>query len=78
MKQKAIGWPEWVGDNVDKRQRYVQDYLEKEGIQLDPDKIQVDVLSQNWRSIGSGTSTVNKATRAKSKLFCLQIDCTPC
>ena len=40
IKQEDSGWPEWVGDDADKRERYVQDYLEKEGIQLDPDKIQ--------------------------------------
>ena len=25
MKQEASGWPEWVGDDEDKRTQYVQD-----------------------------------------------------
>ena len=36
MKQEASRWPEWVGDDADKRQCYVQDYLEKEGINSIP------------------------------------------
>ena len=34
------GWPEWVGDDPDKRQQYLDDYRTKEGIALDPDKIE--------------------------------------
>ena len=37
MKQEASGWPEWVGDDQDKRTQYVQDYLNKEGVQLESD-----------------------------------------
>ena len=40
MKQEASGWPEWVGDDQDKRSQYLQAYLDKEGVQLKPDKIQ--------------------------------------
>ena len=40
MKQEASGWPEWVGDDEDKRTQYVQEYLDKEGVQLEPDNIQ--------------------------------------
>ena len=39
IKQEASGWPEWVGDDPDKRQQYLDDYRAKEGITLDPDKI---------------------------------------
>ena len=39
IKQEASGWPEWVGDDPDKRQQYLDDYKAKEGIVLDPDKI---------------------------------------
>ena len=39
IKQEASGWPEWVGDDVDKRRQYLDDYRAKEGITLDPDKI---------------------------------------
>ena len=39
IKQEASGWPEWVGDDPDKRQQYLDDYQAKEGIALDPDKI---------------------------------------
>ena len=40
MKQEASGWPEWVGDDQDKRDQYVQEYLAKEGVQLEPENIQ--------------------------------------
>ena len=40
MKQEASGWPEWVEDDEDKRVQYVQDYLDKEGVQLEPTNIQ--------------------------------------
>ena len=39
IKQEASGWPQWVGDDQDKRQQYLDDYQAKEGIALDPDKI---------------------------------------
>ena len=34
------GWPEWTANDPDKQQQYVNNYKDKEGIQLDPDKIQ--------------------------------------
>ncbi|KAL9960246.1 hypothetical protein ACROYT_G033681 [Oculina patagonica] len=40
MKQEASGWPSWVGDDPDKRQEYLRQFFLKEGIQLDPDKIE--------------------------------------
>ena len=39
MEKEASGWPKWVGDDGDKSQSYVQDYLERKGIQLDPEEI---------------------------------------
>jgi hypothetical protein len=39
IKQEASGWPEWTRTDEDK-ERYVADYEEHEGIQLDPSKIE--------------------------------------
>ena len=40
IKQEASGWPSWVGDDETKRQQYIQEYFEHEGIQLEYDMIQ--------------------------------------
>ena len=40
IKQEASGWPSWVGDDETKRQQYLREYFEHEGIQLEYDKIQ--------------------------------------
>ena len=40
IKQEASGWPDWVGDDETKRQHYIRDYYQNEGIQLDYDKIE--------------------------------------
>ena len=40
IKQEASGWPDWVGDDETKRQQYIRDYYQNEGIQLDYDKIE--------------------------------------
>ena len=40
IKQEASGWPSWVEDDETKRQQYIQEYFEHEGIQLEYDKIQ--------------------------------------
>ena len=40
MKQEASGWPQWVGDDETKRQQYIRDYCEHEGIHLEYDKIE--------------------------------------
>ena len=40
IKQEASGWPSWVGDDVAKRQQYIQEYHEHEGIRLDYNKIE--------------------------------------
>jgi hypothetical protein len=38
MKQESDGWPGWVQTDQDK-DRYIQQYKERESIQLDPSKI---------------------------------------
>ena len=40
IKQEASGWPAWVGDDETKRQQYLRDYCEHEGIQLEYNKIE--------------------------------------
>ena len=40
IKQEASRWPDWVGDDEDKRHQYIEDYRTKEGITLEADKIQ--------------------------------------
>ena len=43
IKQEASGWPSWVGDDETKRQQYIHEYDEHEGIQLEYDKIEHNV-----------------------------------
>ena len=40
LKQEASGWPEWVGDDETKRQQYIHNYFQNEGILLEYSKIQ--------------------------------------
>ena len=40
LKQEASGWPAEVGDDPEKRQDYIVNYLQHENIQLDPEKIE--------------------------------------
>ena len=40
IKQEASGWPSWVGDDETKRQQYLREYYEHEGIQLEYTKIE--------------------------------------
>ncbi|CAH3124121.1 unnamed protein product [Pocillopora meandrina] len=40
IKEEASGWPSHVGNNPLKRQRHLDDYRDKEGIELDPEKIE--------------------------------------
>ena len=39
IKQEASGWPDWVGDDPQKRAEYVANYRAKEGVELDPENI---------------------------------------
>lgn len=48
IKQEASGWPEWVGEDEEKRQRYINDHHAKEGILLEYDKI---VFNAGLRSL---------------------------
>ena len=38
MKQEASGWPTWCETPEDKK-KYVDDYLQNEGVKLNPDNI---------------------------------------
>ena len=40
IKQEASGWPKWVGDDETKRQQYICEYYEHEGMHLEYDKIE--------------------------------------
>ena len=40
LKQEASGWPTEVGDDPEKRQDYIANYLRHENIQLDPENIE--------------------------------------
>ena len=40
IKEEASGWPSHVGDDPLKRQQDLDDYRDKEGIELDPEKIE--------------------------------------
>ena len=40
IKQEASGWPSWVGDDETKRQQYLREYEEHEGIHLEYEKIE--------------------------------------
>ena len=39
LKQQADGWPSWVQTEADK-ETYVRDYEEREGIRLDPERVE--------------------------------------
>ena len=39
VKQENSGWPSWCVDEAS-RQKYIEDYFEKEGIRLDYNRIQ--------------------------------------
>ncbi len=41
FKQEASGWPKWCCTDED-RDRYLSDYFEKEGIRLDPMRIEMN------------------------------------
>ena len=39
IKQESSGWPEWCGEDADKRDEYIRSYYNNEGVELDPDQI---------------------------------------
>ena len=80
IKQEASGWPEWVGDDPDKRQQYLDDYQAKEGIALDPDKIDKNpgrrslakmMLNSFWGKYGQqgNKSQVESISSSQTKLY---------
>ena len=79
IKQEASGWPEWVGDDADKRQQYINDYKAKEGIQLEADKIQKNpgrrslakmMLNSFWGKYGQqGNKSQVEAISSPAKLY---------
>ena len=61
IKQEASGWPDWVGDDETKRQRYIHDYHQNEGILLEYPKIEYNpglralakmMLNSMWGKFG--------------------------
>ncbi|XP_046583695.1 uncharacterized protein LOC124290898 [Haliotis rubra] len=47
LKQQASGWPVWR-ETEDDKEKYIADYREKEGIQLDKDRIEKNDLWLNY------------------------------
>ena len=65
IKEEASGWPSHVGDDPLKRQRHLDDYRDKEGIELDPEKIEKNpglrtlakmMLNSMWGKFGQRTN----------------------
>ena len=79
IKQEASGWPDWVGDDEDKRRQYIEDYQNKEGITLEADKIQKNpgqhslakmMLNSFWGKYGQ------QGNKSKVEAISSQPDCT--
>ncbi|KAK9745787.1 hypothetical protein QE152_g6621 [Popillia japonica] len=81
IKQQATGWP--LGcDSTEEKQKYIQQYLEKEGVKLNPDKIAKNpglrqvgkaVITSFWGKLGqrenqSKTTIVNEPAQFFSLL----------
>ncbi|XP_067678388.1 uncharacterized protein [Haliotis asinina] len=49
LKQQASGWPVWC-ETEDDKEKYIADYREKEGIQLDKDRIEKTQGYDPWRN----------------------------
>jgi predicted GIY-YIG superfamily endonuclease len=41
LKQEAAGWPQWTGMSEELKDKYLHTYFEKQGIQLDKEKISI-------------------------------------
>jgi len=48
IKQEASGWPQSVGDDETKRQQYIREYYEHEGIQLEYEEIEQIRVCARW------------------------------
>ena len=77
IKQQASGFPDWCVTDADK-QKYVDNYLEKEGIQLDLDKIEYNsplrllgkfMLNSFWGFLG------RRLDKAETHLFTCRKSC---
>lgn len=79
IKQEASGWPSWTGDDLIKREQYVSDYHTREGIQLDPDKIEKTLERDPWPNsclTVSGANMDSMETRVKSRPSLILHGCT--
>ena len=65
IKQEASGWPDWVGSDETKRQQYIREYHEREGILLEYEKIEKNpglrtlakmMLNSMWGKFGQRPS----------------------
>ena len=65
IKEEASGWPSDVGDDPLKRERHLDDYRDKEGIEMDPEKIEKNpglrtlakmLLNSMWGKFGQRTN----------------------
>lgn len=84
LKQEGSGWPAWVGNDAEKRVQYVQDYLEKEGVQLEADKIAKNpgrrwlakqMLNSFWGKYGQQSNKAQvKVCKKASELYPLLSD----
>ena len=84
IKQEANGWPDWVGDDEDKRRQYIDDYRTKEGITLEANKIQKNpgrrslakmMLNSFWGKYGQqGNKSKVEAISSPARLYQLLED----
>ena len=84
IKMEASGWPESVGEDEEKRRQYVEDVYQKEGIRLDPEKIEYNpglralaklMLNSFWGKFGQGSNKSQvEAIAEPSKLFKMLLD----
>jgi len=81
---KASGWPEWVGDDETKRQQYIREYEEHEGILLEYDKIKYNaglralakmMLNSMWGKFGQRLNKTQVVEFSDPQAFhCLLLD----
>ena len=78
IKQEASGWPKWVGDDETKRQQYIREYHEHEGIQLEYDKIEHNpglralakvILNSMWGKFGQRLNKTQVKEFSDSQAF---------
>ena len=84
IKMEASGWPDSVGEDEEKRRQYVEDVYEREGIRLDPEKIEYNpglralaklMLNSFWGKFGQGSNKSQvQAMTEPSEFFTLVCD----